>query len=97
MNRWVVRGHYPTGDVVEEFTSEAEALAAQQRHRAVGVAVATMGPAPEGTVVPNRCSFCGKHRSAVARLVAGPTGAGVAICDQCVALCSEIMHGSPTG
>jgi ClpX C4-type zinc finger len=35
-----------------------------------------------------RCSFCGKARSEVARLVAGP---GVYICNECVGLCSEII------
>jgi ATP-dependent protease Clp ATPase subunit len=30
------------------------------------------------------CSFCGKKRTQVAKLVAGP---GVFICDECVALC----------
>ncbi|TMD15727.1 MAG: hypothetical protein E6J00_02215 [Chloroflexi bacterium] len=35
-----------------------------------------------------RCSFCGKRRDQVKTLVAGP---GVFICDQCVALCTEII------
>jgi hypothetical protein len=88
---FVVRGQYPAGDVVEEFGTEEEAEAAVRRHRAQGVPVAVMSPAPPGVKVPTRCSFCGKHRSAVDGLVAGPTGADVAICDQCVALCSEIL------
>ena len=33
-----------------------------------------------------RCSFCGKGKDSVRRLVAGP---GVFICDQCVLLCNE--------
>ena len=37
-----------------------------------------------------RCSFCGKPRSAVASIVAGPTPA-VAICNECVDLCAEII------
>jgi hypothetical protein len=37
-----------------------------------------------------RCSFCGKRGSEVARMVAGPTPA-VAICSECVALCSQII------
>ena len=40
-----------------------------------------------------RCSFCWKPRSAVHHLVGGP-GEGpnqVFICDECVALCAEIM------
>jgi hypothetical protein len=39
-----------------------------------------------------RCSFCGKSRDQVQRLVAGP---GVFICDHCVALCNEIIEKEP--
>ena len=35
-----------------------------------------------------RCSFCGKSRDQVRKLIAGPT---VYICDECVHLCNEIM------
>ena len=35
-----------------------------------------------------RCSFCGKLQSDVKSLIAGP---GVYICDQCVALCEDII------
>jgi hypothetical protein len=35
-----------------------------------------------------RCSFCGKGQDDVQKLVAGP---GIYICDECVALCSEII------
>ena len=35
-----------------------------------------------------RCSFCGKTRDEVRRMVAGP---GVFICDECVLLCQEIV------
>jgi ATP-dependent Clp protease ATP-binding subunit ClpX len=35
------------------------------------------------------CSFCGKSQSQVKRMVAGP---GVYICDECVALCEEIIN-----
>lgn len=45
-----------------------------------------------------RCSFCGKPRDAVRAIVGGPTRE-IAICDECVALCSEIIAeetgGSP--
>ncbi len=37
---------------------------------------------------PLKCSFCGKAQEQVKRLVAGP---GVYICDECVALCNEII------
>jgi len=40
-----------------------------------------------------RCSFCGKRRDAVRGFIAGPTPA-VAICDECVALCTEILSES---
>ena len=37
---------------------------------------------------PLRCSFCGKDRESVAKLIAGP---GVYICNECVDLCTEII------
>lgn len=46
-----------------------------------------------GTEGEVRCSFCWKPSSAVRRMVGGP-GEGpnqVFICDECVALCAEIM------
>jgi hypothetical protein len=36
------------------------------------------------------CSFCLKPNTEVARLVAGP---GVFICDECVALCGQLVEG----
>ena len=36
-----------------------------------------------------RCSFCNKTSDQVRRLVAGPNAQ---ICDECIALCSEIVH-----
>jgi len=38
------------------------------------------------------CSFCGKGEDDAARLIAGP---GVFICDECVALCNEILAEHP--
>ena len=39
------------------------------------------------------CSFCGKDQHHVAKLIAGPA---VHICDECVALCNEILaDGGP--
>jgi hypothetical protein len=38
------------------------------------------------------CSFCGKRRDQVERLVAGP---GVFICDECVRLCVDIIDEEP--
>ncbi len=37
----------------------------------------------------NHCSFCGKSQSEVKSLVAGP---GVFICNECIALCSEMFN-----
>lgn len=36
-----------------------------------------------------RCSFCGKTEDEVIKLIAGPQGAF--ICDECIAICSEII------
>jgi len=42
---------------------------------------------------PNVCSFCGKGRDRVQRLIAGP--GGIFICDECVRLCNEIIAEGP--
>lgn len=36
-----------------------------------------------------RCSFCGKPQSQVKRLI---SGSGVYICDECIALCQDILE-----
>jgi ATP-dependent protease Clp ATPase subunit len=38
------------------------------------------------------CSFCMKPNTEVRRLVAGP---GVFICDECTALCAQLIDGPP--
>jgi hypothetical protein len=38
-----------------------------------------------------RCSFCGKSQEQVQRLIAGP--GGIYICNECVALCNDIIAG----
>ena len=43
---------------------------------------------------PVRCSFCGKTDDQVARLIAGP---GVFICNECVALCDDILQEGEDG
>ena len=37
-----------------------------------------------------KCSFCGKPQDVVRKLIAGPDG--IYICDECIALCSEIIE-----
>jgi ATP-dependent Clp protease ATP-binding subunit ClpX len=46
-----------------------------------------------GTRRSFRCSFCGKDQYQVIRLIMGPDG--VAICNECVSLCNEILAGDP--
>src|SRR5271154_1161213 len=41
-----------------------------------------------------RCSFCGKTQDEVKKLVAGPT---VYICNECVALCNDILKEEDKG
>ncbi len=40
-----------------------------------------------------RCSFCGKTQDQVSRLIAGPN---VYICNECIELCSSILHDEMT-
>lgn len=44
------------------------------------------------TELPASCSFCLKEHTDVGTLVAGP---GVYICDECVALCSQLITSKP--
>ena len=39
------------------------------------------------------CSFCGKRRSEVRKLISGPN---VYVCDECVTLCNEIIEQDET-
>ena len=43
-----------------------------------------------------RCSFCGKTYADVQTMICGPT-ASVAICNECVGLCAEIMAEEDRG
>jgi len=43
-----------------------------------------------------RCSFCSKARADVETMVCGPTPS-TAICNECVALCTEIMAEQSDG
>ena len=46
--------------------------------------------ATKGNDLKVRCSFCGKTEDQVRKLIAGPNG--VFICDDCVAICDEIIE-----
>ncbi len=63
----------------ESYTAALRHLRAKQREEPT---VATM-KAPTAN-----CSFCGKPNTDVKKIVAGP---GVYICDECVALCNEVI------
>ncbi len=39
------------------------------------------------------CSFCGKSQEEVKRLINGP---GVAICDECIKVCNDMLAGDPS-
>ena len=40
------------------------------------------------------CSFCGKEKSKTKKLIAGPDG--IFICDECVALCNDMLAKIPS-
>ena len=48
----------------------------------------TKHPSPSGPSGLLRCSFCNKHQNDVRKLIAGPS---VYICDECVALCNDVI------
>ena len=50
-----------------------------------------MPPVPAQTT--SRCSFCGKSPEQVERFISGPNG--VHICNECVALCQDILQEMP--
>ena len=47
-----------------------------------------LGDRPYKPTAHPMCSFCGKPERIVEKLIAGP---GINICDECVALCVEIL------
>jgi ATP-dependent Clp protease ATP-binding subunit ClpX len=60
-----------------------------------------MTPGPQISLRAIRCSFCGKRGDEVRAMVAGPSP-HIAICNECVGLCAEIMAeqrggGDPRG
>ena len=50
-------------------------------------------PEPDPSELP-RCSFCGKDKDHVEKLIAGPNS--VYICNECVGLCQAILEGGRT-
>jgi ATP-dependent protease Clp ATPase subunit len=48
-------------------------------------------------VADYRCSFCGKNQDQVSKLIAGGALPGTFICDECVALCNEIVDEELSG
>ena len=39
-----------------------------------------------------RCSFCGRTQEQVRKMIAGPSGSGVFICDECIDICADIVE-----
>ena len=39
-----------------------------------------------------RCSFCNKTQDQVRKMIAGPAGSGVYICDECIDICADIIE-----
>jgi len=47
------------------------------------------GKNSDGTI---RCSFCGRTQDQVRKMIAGPAGSGVFICDECIDICADIVE-----
>jgi hypothetical protein len=65
---------------------EAAAEPPASDERELSVAASRAPASPPKTLY---CSFCGKSQHEVRKLIAGPT---VFICDECVALCADIVE-----
>lgn len=87
---WLARVTSNRGHVAMSDDDEAKDRFAQLRSRARELEVAAerlkSGKSDGGPF----CSFCGKEKSEVKELIAGPN---VFICDECVALCNDILAG----
>jgi ribosomal protein L37AE/L43A len=87
------RGHgIGTGRSCATFATSARpcAAGASDRHRLGGDETITERAYAANVArdTEPKCSFCGKSHKQVAKVVAGP---GVWICNECIALCNEIM------
>jgi hypothetical protein len=72
---------------IEEAAPPASAQPPASDRRSLSIA-ASRAPAPPPKTL--YCSLCGKSQHEVRKLIAGPT---VFICDECVALCTDIVEG----
>ena len=83
--------------VLEDVPDDRPELRLQLRRALIIRAGGSMHKEPSGprrSADSIRCSFCGKPRSEVASIVAGPTPA-IAICNECVERCGEIIAEQP--
>jgi hypothetical protein len=79
IERTWTQGVHPHPDGDPEITLDDWALSARDR------VLAAANPVPT-------CSFCEKTNAEVARMIAGPASY---ICNECVALCGEIIASDP--
>jgi hypothetical protein len=75
---------YENWNILSAKIEATEAPAGDERELSVA---ASGAPAPPPKTL--YCSFCGKSQHEVRKLIAGPT---VFICDECVALCTDIVE-----
>jgi len=84
-------------DATDRIAEASEATAVSLRrsaetHREMAESIEGLPPSrlKEGRISPlETCSFCGKDRLQVDKMIAGPS---VFICDVCVGLCVEIIE-----
>ena len=81
------------GASMREIT-EALNISHQRVHQMIEEAGGTAGWKPRQKPGQNlSCTFCGKTKNEVGKLIAGPS---VLICDNCVALCTQIIENAQT-
>ena len=83
--------------VARRLNRKEQAVAGEERPEGSGSAGgrfrgAARDTEQEGAVTALRCSFCGKDKSRVERMIAGPNG--VFICNECIVLCNAILAES---
>ncbi|MCI2418437.1 ClpX C4-type zinc finger protein [Saccharopolyspora sp. K220] len=86
-----VRRLHLTGASMREI-AEALEISHQRVHQIVEASGGTAGWKPrQESSADMACTFCEAPKSAVGKLIAGP---GVFICDSCVALARQAVHGA---